>query len=101
MDPRLSRLVPQLLKPTPYRKAFTPKRGFSPLKNYRLFLNLKEGEAATRLGVTRRTLQRYESGERPIPNHVYIMLAAGCLQNEHDYEKAKVWLHTVHGQPPG
>ncbi len=47
------------------------------LKAWRLGLGLSQDDAADRLDVTKRTYQRYEAGERPIPASLAILIASG------------------------
>lgn len=50
----------------------------------RLLSGLTLERAAELLGISARSLNRYESRVRPVPRYVYIMIAAGCWNTHYD-----------------
>jgi transcriptional regulator with XRE-family HTH domain len=71
------------------RKAKEGRVAGSAIQHYRFLNRLTQREAAKRLGIDRRTLQRYESKLMPVPPHVYIMLAAGCWTQRYDHLQSR------------
>ena len=53
----------------------------------REMLGLTQAELADKLGMERRTVMRYETGQNPVPKHVYLALKQ--LRHEHKKRAAR------------
>lgn len=66
----------------------------TPLNRLRNRLGLSVTEMALRLGIGRKSLMRYISGDRTTPKYVYVLIANGALNNRTDIDKIKTNLES-------
>ena len=83
---------------TVYRTKRRVNKIDSPLKSYREECGLSVPEAAKRLGLSPRTLLRYENNHRSIPRSVFIMLAAGCFQTYYEPDQFQRKLENIYSE---
>jgi len=83
---------------TVYRTKRRVNKIDSPLKSYREECGLSVLEAAKRLGLSPRTLLRYENNHRSVPRSVFIMLAAGCFQTYYEPDQFQRKLENIYSE---
>ena len=85
----VKKVLLDLISNSPTRKVNRLVVYTTPLNRLRNRLGLSITEMALRLGIGRKSLMRYISGDRTTPKYVYVLIANGALNNRTNVDKIK------------